>query len=91
VPQNIAEILDPVALAFWCIGDGSKTGPGFHLCTTSFSRAENQLLVDAIKSKFDLNCTIHSNNRIYIPSKEMAKFRTLVEPHFLTEFKYKLR
>ena len=65
-------------------------GKGFHLNTVAFSPSCTKLLLDALKSKFDLNCTIHSRNRIYIPAKEMLKFKQIVTPHFLNKFKYKL-
>lgn len=90
VPANIASLLDPVALAFWAMGDGGKCGKGFHLNTVAFSPSCTKLLVDALKSNFDLNCTIHSRNRIYISSKEFKKFKQIVAPHFLNKFNYKL-
>ena len=87
VPANIASLLDPVALAFWAMGDGGK---GFHLNTGAFSPSCTKLLVDALKSNFDLNCTIHSRNRIYISSREFKIFKQIVAPHFVNKFNYKL-
>ena len=63
---------------------------GFHLNTIAFSTSEVELLMNALKTNFDLNCFIHSRNRIYIPAKEMLKFKQIVTPHFLNKFKYKL-
>ena len=90
VPSNISQLIDPIVLAFWAMGDGGKCGKGFHLNTVAFSTSGVELLISALKINFDLNCYIHSRNRIYIPAKEMLKFKQIVTPHFLNKFKYKL-
>lgn len=90
VPLNISQLLDPVALAFWAMGDGGKCGAGFHLNTVAFGNSGVELLVDTMKSNFNINCSIHSRNRIYISSKELHKFKQIVTPYFLSSFKYKL-
>ena len=72
------------------MGDGGKCGKGFHLNTNVYLMTESALLINTLKTNFDLNCTIHSRNRIYIPAKEMNKFKELVTIHFLEGFKYKL-
>ena len=87
VPSNISQLIDPIVLAFWAMGDGGK---GFHLNTVAFSTSGIELLINALKINFDLNCSIHSRNRIYIPVKETYKFRVIVEPNFCEKFKYKL-
>ena len=49
VPANIADLLTPVALAYWLMDDGSKTNSGgLVLCTQGFTDAEVQLLCDAL-------------------------------------------
>jgi hypothetical protein len=90
VPSNISQLLNPIALAFWAMGDGGKCGPGFHLNTVAFKKSDIELLVNTMNSNFNINCTIHSRNRIYISSKELPKFKQIVTPYFLTKFKYKL-
>jgi hypothetical protein len=46
-----------------------------------------QLLIDILSSNFvPLTCKLHSRNRIYIPSRQMDLFRTIVSPHFLEGF-----
>lgn len=68
LPSNISQLIDPIALAFWAMGDGGKCGKGFHLNTVAFSTLEVKLLIEVLKTNFDLNCSIHSRNRIYIPT-----------------------
>lgn len=72
------------------MGDGGKNGKGFHLNTNAYKTSGATMLINALKFNFDLNCSLHSRDRIYIPSKEMNKFRAIVLPHFLEKFKYKL-
>ena len=74
--------------------DGSKTGTGFRLSTQSYTKAENLLLIQILKDKFDLDCSLHlagnSQHRIYIKTKSMFKFKNLVSPHFHESMMYKL-
>lgn len=90
VPYNIPQLIDPVALAFWAMGDGGKCRKGFHLNTVAFSTLEVELLIKVLKTNFDLNCSMHSRNRIYIPTKDIDKFKGLVSPYFCSKFNYKL-
>ena len=90
VPSDISQFIDPVALAFWAMGDGGKCGKGFHLNTVAFSTLEIELLIKVLKTNFNLNCSMHSRNRIYIPSKDINNFKGLVSPYFCSKFKYKL-
>jgi len=63
VPKNIGDLLTPIGLAYWAMDDGTKTGSGFRLNTQSFTLEENQLLIQVLKKKFDLNCTIHYHSK----------------------------
>jgi hypothetical protein len=74
--------------------DGNKTGTGFRLNTQSFTKIENLLLIQILKNKFDLDCSLHStgNNqqRIYIKTISMLKFKDLVSPYFHESMLYKI-
>nr|YP_007374906.1 hypothetical protein PRA_mt0082 [Phlebia radiata]CCE89197.1 hypothetical protein PRA_mt0082 [Phlebia radiata] len=39
IPYNIYDLLTPIALAHWIMGDGAKLNKGLVLCTDSLSRA----------------------------------------------------
>jgi hypothetical protein len=93
VPSNIAELLTPVGLAFWSMDDGSKCSNGFHLNTNAFSIADLELLLNVLRVKFGLTCSLHSRSRghrIYISASSMSAFRALVTPHFHSSMLYKL-
>lgn len=60
VPSNIEELLTARSLAYWAQDDGNPDRSGFVFNTNSFTLAEVELLVKALKNKFDLNCSIHT-------------------------------
>ena len=60
VPSNIGELLTPLGLAHWIMGDGywdnhSKT---VVICTDNFTLAEVELLIIVLKTKFNLTATV---------------------------------
>jgi hypothetical protein len=44
------------------MGDGAKRNKGVILCTDNFSLKEIILLINILKIKFDIDCTIHNDN-----------------------------
>ena len=48
IPNNIADLLTEVSLAYWIMDDGSFTGSGLKLHTNAFSLEELNLLVEAL-------------------------------------------
>ena len=94
IPQNIKDLLTPVSLAYWAMDDGTAERNGFKLCTDSFLKDEVIILMEVLKDKFSLGCTLREHNsnqyRIYIRVSSMDKFRSLVKPHFHSSMKYKL-
>ena len=96
VPQNIEELLTPVVLAYWIMGDGSWSGYGLRLHTNNFTKDEVILLKNSINNKFNFNSSINVVNLekgqyiIYIPSQNITQLRSLVLPYMLTSFHKKL-
>ena len=75
--------------------DGGWAKPGVRIATNSFSFAENELLVNILKRKFNLDCTIQTlkvsgNYSIYIKSSSVPTLREIVLPHIHLSMKYKL-
>jgi len=93
VPSNIKELLTPIALAHWIMGDGSKHNEGLHLSVYAFSTSEVELLVYALTQIFNINCSLHNTDkgsRIYINKASTDILRPLVVEHFVPSMKYKL-
>ncbi len=96
IPQNIKELLTPVVLAYWIMGDGSWTGYDVKLHTNNYTQKEVNLLIESLNNKFNFSSTINVGNlkksqfTIYIPSKDVEKLKYLVLPYMLPSFHKKL-
>jgi hypothetical protein len=63
--------LDPIALAYWYMDDGSFSGD-LTLNTQNFSLVENRLLQQALGRNFGLKVSIHKDNRKTAPKGALA-------------------
>ena len=95
IPLNIYELLTPIALAHWIMGDGATKRHGLILCTDSYTISEVVRLMNVLMIKYGLDCTFHFNNstpypRIYIKQHSMAKLETIVGPYMHPSFLYKI-
>lgn len=102
VPLNILDILTPISLGHWIMGDGywdshSKT---IDICTDNFTLSEVELLISVLKDKFNLLCTtkrrIKANKevcwriRFSRKSENISNLISLVQPYFIPSMLYKL-
>jgi len=73
------------------MGDGGWTGKGIHLATHAFKEEDVKRLIVILNKKFNLNCTWHKNNRIYIPVKSaITASLEIVKPHMEIGMLYKV-
>jgi LAGLIDADG DNA endonuclease family/NADH-Ubiquinone oxidoreductase (complex I), chain 5 N-terminus len=87
------EYLNPMALAIWFMGDGSKLGVGLKIATNCFIKSELEELCKLFYIKYKLNCSIQKNTNdwvIYIKKNSAQDFCNLIEPYMLNSMKYKL-
>ena len=94
VPSNIYDLLTPIALAHWIMGDGASRNEGLTLCTDNFTLPDVIKLMNVLRIKFNIECSIHYNvrkPRIYIPKYEMVKLRGIVGPFMVDSMLYKLQ
>lgn len=92
VPSNIKEMLTPLALAHWIMGDGSKQNEGNQLSVYAFTTSDVQLLITALNERYNLECSIHMTDRgprIYINKINMVNLKPLVSPYIVPSMKYK--
>jgi hypothetical protein len=84
-------LLSPIALAHWIIGDGAVDCGGLILCTESFSIIDNGKLINILKDRYQLDCTLRSSsNRIYIRAASMPRLRSIVLPYMDSSMLYKI-
>ena len=94
IPENIYELLTPVALAHVIMGDGSAQRHGLIICTDSHTIPEVVRLINVLMIRYGLDCTLRfhtpSQPRIYIKQRSMAKLQTIVEPYINPSLLYKI-
>jgi hypothetical protein len=95
IPDNIYELLTPVALAHIIMGDATAKPHGLILCTDSYSIEDIVRLINVLIIKFRLDCTIRverkNQYRIYIRERSMNLIRQIVKPHMCSSMLYKIK
>lgn len=98
LPLNIEELLTPLALAHWIMGDGYFADGSVKICTDNFTKEEVLILTKILGDKFGIKATINKRSnangnvvwRVSISRLSMEKLRILVGPYLISEMKYKL-
>lgn len=97
IPENIYDLLTPVALAHLIMGDGQTSRHGLVLCTNSYSIQDVVRLMNVLMIRYRLECNIRefrSNRKleymIYIRHGSMPLLRTIVKPYMHPSMLYKL-
>lgn len=98
LPLNLEELLTPVALAHWIMGDGYFTEGVMKICTDNFTKDEVLRLIKILHVKFGIDASINKRTnpdgkvkwRIRISKLSMDKLITIVSPYIIPEMYYKL-
>lgn len=94
IPEDVYNLLTPVALAHVIMGDGAVKPHGLILCTDSYSVQDVVRFMNVLIIKYRFECTLrfHRPNqpRIYIRQRSMGLLRTIVTPHMDSSMLYKL-
>lgn len=95
IPHDIYDYLTYESIAHIIMGDGSfQVGGGLVLNLQSFTTKELIFLMNILKIKFDLNCTLHkSRNKyvIYIKLESVNKLYAHIEEYIIPSMKYKFK
>lgn len=90
--SNIYDLLTPVALAHFIMGDGSAVSGGLRISTDSFTIDEVVKLINVLIIKYRLKCALHiisGKPRIFISSKSLKLLKSIVDPYLVPSMKYK--
>lgn len=82
--------LDACGLAFWFMDDGSNHQD---ICTQSFTLEEHDLMRKLFDEKFGIKINRHADGKLYstyIPVESWDRFVSLIRPHVIPLFDYKL-
>lgn len=96
VPKLIYKWLTPLALAVWFMDDGSiksKECQGKYFNTQGFNDLSIKILQKALKRNFQIQTTLRKQKegkQIYIPSREINKFKKIIGEYIIPSMKYKL-
>lgn len=91
IPTNL--MLSPLTLAVWFMDDGNKSRSSIYLNTQRFSLEEQALLQKLLLEQWGIEATLNKDKcywRIRIRVSSIEKFVSLIKPHLLPEFQYKL-
>ena len=59
MPFKIQDLLTPIGLAHWLMGDGYLHNGIILICSESFTKQEQELLIAALYSKFNIKATLN--------------------------------
>jgi hypothetical protein len=97
IPEDIYNMLTPVALAHLIMGDGSALPHGLIICTNNYSIQDVTRLMNVLIVRYRLKCSLSykkQNNKIeymiYISQHSMPSLFNIVYPHMCPSMLYKL-
>lgn len=89
--EYLDKINHPIALAYWFMDDGSECGT---IATNCFSLEEVELLINWLKTKWNIISTKQKNKENYvlhISQKSRLDFERLIFPYIIPSMYYKLK
>ena len=96
IPANIAQLLTPIALAYWLSCDGSYGKRAGCITTNSFSPEEVDLLRSILLNHLNIESTRTVANKgkeqykIRIPKREVGKLQQIVKPYIPPMMAYRV-
>jgi len=98
LPLNIKELLTPLGLAHWIMGDGYYSEDTVKICTDNFSKEEVLNLISVLEEKFGIKATLKRRRnpnenivwRIRVSKSSMENLKLLVVPYMIPEMLYKV-
>nr|YP_009568438.1 hypothetical protein [Drechslerella brochopaga]QBL02520.1 hypothetical protein [Drechslerella brochopaga] len=93
IPENIADLLTPLALAVWVMDKGSYVNGKVYLDGSLYSFINLNKLINALNTRYGLNCYLYINNSIssiVITTNSLYLLKTIVRPHIIPAMLYKI-
>lgn len=93
VPDDIEELLVPVAVAAWFMDDGTADRAGVSFQTHSFQRDEVETLAAVLRERYRLETSLNRNKGahvVYVHGASVPALAALMAPAMLPELAYKL-
>lgn len=90
VPKSVDRI-KPLGLAIWYLDDGNICTRSYQINTSGFSVEDCNTLINVMKNNFDLEFTLQKRNVLYLRTKCIDKFESLIKDYIPDCMKYKIR
>jgi hypothetical protein len=98
IKNEIDAYITPLGLAVWFMDDGSKMNTcNYRFSTDGFTKEENQILANMLKTSFDLNvkvCEYTRNNKkyyyLFLNKRNAINVTEIMKPYIVDCMKYKL-
>jgi recombination protein RecA len=84
--------LTPLTMAVWFMDDGCKSHRAIYLNTQQFDLESQGKLLNQLQEQWGVRASLNRDKsyfRIRIAVESVERFKSIVEPHVLTELKYK--
>ena len=89
--KNNLTNFEALALATLFMDDGGKCNNGYHIATNSFSKESLIEFKNLLFYRFNIECTIPSNNEVYIQkNKSKIQFENIISKYIIPSMQYKL-
>lgn len=82
--------IEPLGVAIWYMDDGWNQKYGTGISTQCFSKEDLKYIKNKLLEKFNINCTIRSNNTLYITNKSKKHFFILIKNYIPDIMYYKI-
>lgn len=85
ISPDLLYYLDPIAIAYWAMDDGTWEQYGFSLATQGFTFDDVYRLAGILHYLYGIHCSVQNRSGkpgLYIKAKSMNVFCSIVKPHF---------
>ena len=96
IPENLHQVICPLAIAIWFQDDGSKTNNAVRFATNSLPNNQLQYLSDILYWKFGIPTKLHKTGKntphqrvIFVPTIYVKQFQYLIKPYIHPIMLYK--
>lgn len=90
--ELLEEYFSDLSLALLYQDDGNKTRDNsYEISLCDFDRNSLETFINFMKLKYDIDCTIRANHKIYIRRNSCSKFIDIIKPYMHSSMLYKLR
>ncbi len=93
IPDGIAELLTPRALAIWAMDDEGHAGPYFNFNSHCFTVTEQERLCAVLRERFSIDTSLHRDRscwKIAVRSQSVPRLTKLIAPYVISSMSYKI-